>query len=81
MRRSQGSSVRIIIRLRNEPSWNQGSIPGNGRNVTLLHSVQVGSGEKPTSLAMGLKYNMFYLSFQAKRIPPSERKVSVCGPQ
>jgi hypothetical protein len=37
----------------------QGSIPGKGRDFSLLHSVQTGSGAQPASYAMGTGGSLF----------------------
>lgn len=76
-RRSQDSSVRIIIMLRNESPWNRGSIPGNGRNVSPFHSVQVGSGEKPISLATSLGCSMFTSLFPSQENSTIRKEIAV----
>jgi hypothetical protein len=55
-----GSSVSIVTRLRLDE---RGSIPGRGRNFSLLHRIQTGSGVHTVSYPMGTGY--YFLGIKA----------------
>jgi hypothetical protein len=52
---SRDVSVGIATRLRAGPSSSRGSIPSEDKLLSLLRTVQTGSGAHPASYAMGAR--------------------------